>query len=82
MRCKVVNNIKMNQKSSYENHACRYCETENETQEHIYQCKERWKSIDIESENVPKYGKIIDGNSREKIQVARTFKILMEHQVN
>ena len=48
----------------------------------MHQCKERWKSVDIEFENVPKYGKIIDGNSREKIQVARIFKILMEHQVN
>ena len=59
-----------------------YCEEENETQEYIYKCKERWKLIDIELEIVPKYGKIIDGNSREKIQVARIFKILMEHQVN
>ena len=60
---------------------CRYCEKENETQDHIYQCKERWKLNDIEFENVPKYEKIIDGNTREKIQVARISKILMEHQV-
>ena len=84
MRCKVINDVKMNQKSSYENQECRYCEKEKEkeTQEHIYQCVERWKLVEREFENIPKYEKINDGNSREKIQVARIFKILMDNQVN
>ena len=71
-------------KSSYENQECRYCETETEkeSQEHIYQCVERWKLVESEFENIPKYEKIIDGNSREKIQVARIFKTLMDNQVN
>ena len=77
MRCKVVNNIKMNQQNNYDNHDCRYCEMETETQDHIYQCSERWKLINTEFQNIPKYGKIIDGNCREKVQVARILLILI-----
>ena len=78
MRCKVVNNIKMNQQNNYEHHECRFCFTENETQEHLYQCKEIWKFMKNEFESIPKYEKIIEGSIREKIQVVRIFRQLME----
>ena len=78
MRCKVVNDIKMNQQNNYEHHECRFCFIENETQEHLYQCKEIWKFIKNDFESIPKYEKIIEGSNREKIQIVRIFRQLME----
>ena len=77
MRCKVVNNVKMNQQNNHENHECRICEIENESQEHIYDCNERWKLMKTEYEKIPKYEKIMNGSLREKIEVSRIFKELM-----
>ena len=77
MRCKVVNNVKMNQQNNHENHECRICEIENESQEHIYECNERLKLMKTEYAKIPKYEKIMNGSIREKIEVSRIFKELM-----
>ena len=43
MRCKVVN-LKMNMKGIYDAiYECKVCQNENESQEHVYECKEIWK---------------------------------------
>ena len=41
MRCKVVN-VKMNLQGIYDTYECKVCLHENESQEHVYQCKEIW----------------------------------------
>ena len=61
----------MNQQNNYENHECRFCYIENETQEHLYKCIEVWKLMKKEFENIPNYEKIIDGSIKEKIQILR-----------
>ena len=42
MRCKVVN-LKMNMKGIYDAYECKVCQNEDESQEHVYECKEIWK---------------------------------------
>ena len=66
--------VKMNMKGLYDTHECRKCSIENETQEHIYKCEEILKLKAQKYEKYPEYEKIISGNSREKLQIARIFR--------
>ena len=72
MRSKVTN-VKNNMKSQYETLECSACLIENESQKHVYECKQIWmeqRNMNIEK---PDYEKIMWGNSVEKITVARIF---------
>jgi hypothetical protein len=73
MRCKVVN-VKMNLQGIYDTYECKVCLNENESQEHVYQCKEIWKLRKNEYEKIPSYDKIMTGNVQEKLEVSRIFK--------
>ena len=73
MRCKVMN-VKMNMKSMHESHECRVCLKENETQEHVFRCKEIFeyrKSMNMVETN---YDKIEYGSVKEQKEVMKTFK--------
>ena len=72
IRSKVMN-VKMNRKNQFETHECEVCFEVNETQEHLYECKEIWKlRNEIYMEN-PKYEEILYGNVHTKVKVARIF---------
>ena len=79
MRCRVTH-VKMNLKGLYDTYECGVCLKEDESQEHIYKCKEIWKTKDNNGEQIPEYGKIKNGNTKEKLQIARIFKQNMKVQ--
>ena len=72
MRSKVTN-LKMNMKGKYETFECGACLLENESQKHVYECKEIWKKRNIENINNPVYENIMSGSVIQKIKVAKTF---------
>ena len=69
-----MTNAKMNKKYAYETHECSVCLKENETPEHIYICNEICKISGEKKGNYPMYEKIINGNRKEKIEIAKIFK--------
>ena len=69
-----MTNAKMNKKKFHKTHECTVCLKENETQQHIYICNEILKVSGRKKENYPMYEKILNGNRKEKIQVAKIFK--------
>ena len=68
-----VTNLKQNMKGKYETFECRACLVENESQTHVYECKEIWKKRNISNIENPCYENIIWGNVIQKIKVARIF---------
>ena len=81
MRCNVTK-LKVNLKGSYDTYECGVCLKEDESQEHVYNCKEIWKIKDKSDENIPSYDKIMKGNVRDKIEVARIFQENIKIQEN
>ena len=73
MRCKVTN-VKMNMKGLYDNHECEVCLSDEETQKHIYECKEIWKIRGTNFEKIPQYENIQTGNLKEQLEVAKIFQ--------
>ena len=69
-----MTNAKMNKKNLHKTHECTICLKENETQQHIYICNEIFKISGRKKENNPMYEKIINGNRKEKIEIAKIFK--------
>ena len=67
--------VKINMKGMYDTFECGVCLKDDETQEHIYTCKEIWK---MREEIIPDYNKIFNGNTREKLNVARIYKKNLE----
>ena len=61
----------MNKKGQFESFECEVCNKEDETQEHIYQCKEIRKHIEKKESKVPDYENILIGDTKAKIEVAR-----------
>ena len=51
-----------------------YVWKKNETQQHIYVCNEIFKVSGRKKENCPMYEKILNGNRRDEIEVAKIFK--------
>ena len=70
IRSKTLN-VKMNKKGQFESFECEVCNKEDETQEHIYQCKEIRKHIEKKESKVPDYENILIGDTKAKIEVAR-----------
>ena len=68
-----MTNAKMNKKNLHKTHECTICLKENETQQHVYICNEIFKISGRKNENNPKYQKIINGNRKEKIEIAKNF---------
>ena len=77
MRCNMTK-VKINMKGMYDTFECGVCLKDDETQEHIYTCKEIWKMREENSEIIPEYNKIFNGNTREKLNVARIYKKNLE----
>ena len=69
-----VTKLKMNMKSAYDSYECKVCEKDDETQQHVYECKEIWKIKGKNIENIPQYEKIKNGSVSEQVEVARIFK--------
>ena len=53
---------------------CSVCLGEDESQEHIYQCKQIWKLKNESRMEVPKYENILYGDVKQKVKVARIFQ--------
>ena len=62
----------MNMKSWYETYECLVCLDEDESQEHVYNCKEILKIRRYEGNN-PQFDLIMNGNVKEQLAVARIF---------
>ena len=72
IRCQVIN-VKMNMKTQYSTYECSICQEENESQKHIYECKEILKKKNDKSEMI-NYEEIMNGTVDEKYAVARNFR--------
>ena len=79
LRSKVMR-VKMNMKGLYDTHECGVCLIENESQKHIYECKEVWQMRGEKyDDSIPNYEKIMDGNVKEKLDIAKIFSENMKH---
>ena len=65
--------IQMNHKNNYETYECDACEIENETQEHVMKCEEIKKIQKYDENEVPEYEKIMTGNLRDQMKIAKSF---------
>ena len=77
LRSKVTN-VKMNFRGMYEEFTCRVCKIENETQEHLLECKEINKNDNEKIE----YAKINNGNVIEMVNIARKFRKSIQKREN
>ena len=73
IRSKVMD-LKMNMKGNHEKFECSVCFLEEESQEHVYQCKNIWKIKKQSDSNIPKYEEILWGDVTQKLKVARMLK--------
>ena len=72
-RSKMVN-VKANYKNLYQTYECSNCNSENETQEHVYNgCKAIQKEEISNKKEKPDYHHIMSGSILEKQKVARIF---------
>ena len=79
LRSKVMR-VKMNMKGLYDTYECGVCLIEDESQKHIYECEEVWKMRGEEyDQSIPNYEKIMDGNVKEKLDIAKIFSENMKH---
>ena len=73
LRCKVTN-LKMNAKGIHDEFDCEICKTEEESQKHIFECKQIYQMKGEKQENELKYEMIEKGNLNEKLKVAKIFQ--------
>ena len=64
----------MNMKGLYDTYECSVCLKQDESQEKIYKCGEIWNTRKESFSNVPEYENIMNGNTKQKLEVARIFK--------
>ena len=83
IRSKVLN-VKMNRKNQYETFECKVCLVEDESQEHVYECRKIWELKQKNNMEVPKYEEILWGKASEMIEVEKilreNMKILEEYE--
>jgi hypothetical protein len=70
LRCRVTG-IKVNLKGKYDTWECSACGNEEETQQHVIECKELNRNKSIED---IKYDKLFNGTVIEKLKIAKMFK--------
>ena len=66
--------VKINFKRDYETHQCRACDTDNETQEHVYdQCK---SLMDLNKEQIekPEFRKLFYGTVKDQLKIPKVFR--------
>ena len=73
IRCRILN-LKMNMKNQYDEFTCLVCQTEDETQKHVYECNEILKLSNKKHVENPKYEEIFSGDVHQKVRVARIMK--------
>ena len=73
LRCQMTN-LKANMKGNYENLECRACKVENESQQHVFECKE----IDVELYEKETFEELIEGTLRQKIQISEYMRKRIE----
>ena len=79
LRSRVMR-VKMNMKGLYDTYEWWVCLIEDESQKHINECKEVWKMKgDKYDESIPNYENIMDGNVKEKLDIAKIFSVNMKH---
>ena len=66
-----MTNVKMNFRGMYDSFQCEICYEEDESQQHIMECR---KLNEISHENIPDYTKIENGNLSQMVAIARKFK--------
>ena len=79
IRSRVLD-VKMNLKGIYDTYECDVCLKDEESQKHIYECKEIWKIREIRQENIPKYENILTGDVPEMIEVSQIIQANMKIQ--
>ena len=62
--------MKANMKGNYENLECRACKVENESQQHVFECKE----IDVKLYEKETFEELIEGTLRQKIQISEYMR--------
>ena len=73
IRCRMLN-IKMNMKNQYDTFTCLVCLNEDETQKHVYECKEILKLNNKKHSEIPEYEEIFSGNVHKKVKIARILE--------
>ena len=75
-----MTDIKMNYKGIYDSFECSACKEEEESQTHMFECKEILKKYeeDYKEEYKVEYEKIFDGKVKDQVEIARIFKKLMK----
>ena len=66
--------VKMNFKRDYETQQCRACDTDNETQEHVYdQCI---SLMDLNKEQIekPEFRKLFYGTVKDQLKIPKVFR--------
>ena len=78
LRSKVAP-AKLNQRNRYENYECEACKLEDETQDHIMVCKTIIQMQNDENKcELPEYEKVMNGNVREQMMIAKIFNKKMK----
>ena len=75
-----MTDIKMNYKGIYDSFECSACKEEEESQTHMFECKEILKKYeeDYKEEYKVEYEKFFDGKVKDQVEIARIFKKLMK----
>ena len=68
-----------NMKNMFNNHECRACLKESESDQHVLACKIILDmNKDFEASKIPKYEKLYNGNSNEQLEISRIFSANMK----
>jgi hypothetical protein len=67
-----VTDVKINLRGKYETFECEVCKEEEESQNHIMECKEIVKFRQNYTKP-PNYNKLFDGNVKEQLEISKDF---------
>ena len=79
LRSRMVE-VKINFRNKYVNLQCPICETENDTQEHVFQCKELLKHLNILASSEILYSHIFHSDTSKQIAALRLFQFLFSER--
>ena len=77
LRCRMTK-LKMNFKGDHETYECRACETEEETQTHVYEQCTNLIDSNIEPNEKPEYRKLFNGTVKDQLKIAKIFRQKMK----
>ena len=73
MRSKV-SDVKTNFGRNYDSFECDICQQEDESQQHIIECKEINKLKESDDQEMPEYDEILKENIRKQVKIVKTFQ--------